>query len=210
MRMMGWCGIVLGLCWWAVSAEAEISRFNPATGQTESLSGQLTPAPPAAPPVQAAPPRPPTATPAGPRPPVNDIEAAYQKALSAELARQARPIGRLGRIGIYFDPRQLTPNTARTIQILSQLPDLDKMYFAPSLPVGEMLGLLDGPAQTALQDLTITTDAGGAVRDHYGVKTLPALIYQTQPGPFKVYSLTDLAPFYQHLDDERRRVATSR
>lgn len=226
--------LALSLILGATTAQAQVYRYNPQTGQSDNIS----PPPPvvvqptAKPPAQPnQPPKPAVSKSAGKAqaPSAADINK-FSQAVAQEKARESvdeegtstdsllsavnsaiakeeqsgeRPMLPLGRVGIVIDPKQYNETIDRNIAQLKAIPDLDKLFMTPPIPMTSFSYLMQWKK---IQGTEFIVDTGNQVQKKFGLTKVPGFIYLRPDGSFNAYSLDDLAPFYEALTVQRRKV----
>lgn len=202
----------------ALTAEAQVYRYNPQTGGSENISQ---PANTATTPQAATRPAAKKVTPAQ----VNQLQKAVNAAqanetinedgtstgdliqavnqnIADEQTKGGRKMLPLGRIGIIINPEQYNPTIERNIAELNAIAGLDKLYLTPPMHIGGMVSLMKWQK---LSGIEFISDTRNVVQEKFNI-TVPGFAYLRPDGTHTAYSLTDLAPFYEALTVQRRKV----
>lgn len=201
------------------TAWAQVYRYNPQTGTSENIS------PPAAPSSQS-PTKPQRPTAGKPIPldvnkmkqailkeknqeirsedgsSTNDLIDAVNKNINDERINSQRKMLPLGRVGIIINLENYNPTIERNIIELSKIPDLDKLYMSSNQEAGKIFYIWKW---TKLSGQEFMKDSRNLVQQKFNIK-VPGFAYLRPDGTHTAYSLEDLAPFYEALTVQRRKV----
>ena len=221
----------------ALTAQAQVYRYNPQTGKSDNISPPPPVVQPATPPVQPGQPvqpaKPVISNPAGAgklkAPSAADINkfgqavaqekarekvdeegtstdallSAVNSAIAKEEQAESRPMLPLGRVGIIIDPKQYNETVERNIAQLKDIPNLDKLFMTPPIPMTSFSALMQWKK---LAGTEFIVDGGNMVQKKFGLTKVPGFIYLRPDGTSNAYSLDDLAPFFEALTVQRRKV----
>ena len=132
----------------------------------------------------------------------NDLIGAVNKSIAAEQRNSERKMLPLGRVGIIIIPKDYNATIERNIAALNAIPDLDKLYMTPPMDAGQLLYMLKWKE---LKGLEFMADSRNLVQKKFNIK-IPGFAYLRPDGTHTAYSLDDLAPFYEALTVQRRKV----
>jgi hypothetical protein len=210
------------LCLLAIGAAplafAQVYRYNPQTGGSENIAA----------PAPAAKAQPTAATPANKRlsasqtqqlqkaieasrpgqtadeegSSTQDLINAVNQNIATAQAEAGRKMLPLGRVGIIINPENYNATIERHIAELGRIPNLDKLYLTPPMHVGSLVSLMKWQK---LSGIEFMTDSRNAVQQQFGI-TVPGFAYLRPDGTHTAYRLDDLAPFYEALAVQRRKV----
>lgn len=128
---------------------------------------------------------------------------AVNNAIAKEEQAESRPMLPLGRVGIIIDPKQYNETIDRNIAQLKTIPDLDKLFMTPPIPMTSFSYLMQWKK---IQGTEFIVDTGNMVQKKFGLTKVPGFIYLRPDGTSSTYSLDDLAPFFEALTVQRRKV----
>lgn len=125
------------------------------------------------------------------------------KAIAAEETKYGRKMLPLGRVGIILDPEGYNATIERNAAELNKIPDLDKLFLTPPALMSSLMFLMEWQK---LAGVEFMTDTDNMVQKKYGINKIPGFVYLRPDGVYNTYSLDDLAPFYDALTVQRRKV----
>lgn len=132
-----------------------------------------------------------------------DLVSAVNEAIAEEEAKEHRKMLPLGRVGFIINPKEYNPTIERNIAEVDAIADLDKVYMTPPILMTTAGYLMEWKK---LSGREFIADSGNQVQKKFGLTKVPGFIYIRPDGSHNAYGLDDLAPFYEALTVQRRKV----